>query len=166
MKVGEYKGEKQVAENEGDGSQQRGKLGLGVGDLTPDMRQQLNIPSQVKGAAVQSVRPASPADDAGLAPGDVIQEVNRKPVQNAQEFAERCACRSGRQGHPAAGVVARRRKLPRGAPAAGRTERRVRNVLKQARLRPPHLLEVRRPFLFLDDLRRDSGNEKSAVTYQ
>ncbi|HMG87998.1 MAG TPA: trypsin-like peptidase domain-containing protein [Terracidiphilus sp.] len=88
LKVGEYKGEKQVAENEGDGSHQRGKLGLGVGDLTPDMRQQLNIPSQVKGAAIESVRPASPAEDAGLQPGDVIQEVNRKPVQNSQEFAD------------------------------------------------------------------------------
>jgi serine protease Do len=88
LKVGEYKGEKQVAENEGGGSQQRGKLGLGLGDLTPDMRQQMNIPTQVKGAAVQSVRPASPAEDAGLQPGDVIQEVNRKPVQNSQEFAD------------------------------------------------------------------------------
>jgi serine protease Do len=87
LKVGEFKGEKQVADNEGDGSQQRGRLGLGIGDVTPDMRQQMNIPSQVKGAAVQSVRPASPADDAGLAPGDVIQEVDRKPVESAQEFA-------------------------------------------------------------------------------
>jgi serine protease Do len=88
LKVGEYKGEKQVSENEGDGSKQRGKLGLGVGDLTPDMRQQMNIPSQVKGAAVQRIRPASPAEDAGLQPGDVIQEVNRKPVQSAQEFSD------------------------------------------------------------------------------
>ena len=88
VKVGEYKGEKQVAENDNGGSQQRGKLGLAVGDLTQDVRQQMNIPSQVKGAAVQSVRPASPADDAGLQPGDVIQEVNRKPVENAQQFAD------------------------------------------------------------------------------
>jgi serine protease Do len=87
LKVGEYKGEKQVADNEGDGAQQRGRLGLGIGDVTPDLRQQMNIPAQVKGAAVQSVRPASPADDAGLAPGDVIQEVDRKPVASAQEFA-------------------------------------------------------------------------------
>ena len=74
--------------NGGEGSHQRGRLGVGIGELTPDMRQQLNIPTQVKGAAVQSVRPASPADDAGLAPGDVIQEVNRKPVENAQQFAD------------------------------------------------------------------------------
>jgi serine protease Do len=87
LKVGEYKSEKQVAENEGGDTHQRGRLGVGVGDLTPDMRQQLNIPTQVKGAAVQSVRPDSPAEDAGLAPGDVIQEVNRKPVANAEDFA-------------------------------------------------------------------------------
>ena len=88
VKVGEYKGEKQVAENGGEGSQQRGKLGLAVDDLTQDARQQLNIPSNVHGAAVASVRPASPADDAGLTPGDVIEEVDRKPVENAQQFAD------------------------------------------------------------------------------
>ncbi|HXS78171.1 MAG TPA: Do family serine endopeptidase [Terracidiphilus sp.] len=87
-KVGEFKGEKQVAENGSNGSQNKGKLGVSVGDLSDDMRQQMNIPSQVKGAAVQSVRPASPADDAGLASGDVIEEVNRKPVQSAQQFAD------------------------------------------------------------------------------
>ena len=88
VKVGEFKGEKQVAENEGGGTHQRGKLGLSVDNLTQDARQQLNIPSSVHGAAVASVRPASPADDAGLAPGDVIEEVNRKPVENAQQFAD------------------------------------------------------------------------------
>ena len=41
----------------------------------------------VNGAAVQSVRPASPADEAGLAPGDVILEVNRHPVETAENFA-------------------------------------------------------------------------------
>ena len=88
LKVGEYKGEKQVAENGGNGSSQRGKLGLSVDNLTDNARQQFNIPSSVHGAAVASVRPASPADDAGLAPGDVIEEVNRKPVENAQQFAD------------------------------------------------------------------------------
>ena len=87
VKVGEFKGNQQVAENEG-GSQQRGKLGLAVDDLNSNTRQQLNLPSNVHGAAVSSVRPGSPADDAGLQPGDVIQEVNRKPIQNAQQFAD------------------------------------------------------------------------------
>ena len=88
VKVGEFKGEKQVAENGDNSSQKKGKLGVSVGDLNDDLREQMNLPAQVKGAAVQSVRPGSPADDAGLAPGDVIEEVNRKPVQSAEQFAD------------------------------------------------------------------------------
>ena len=64
----------------------RSKLGVSVGDITPDIRQQLNLPSHLNGAAVQSVRPASPAEDAGIGPGDVILEVNRHPVANADKF--------------------------------------------------------------------------------
>jgi len=50
------------------------------------VRQQLHIPSQVNGVAVESVRPASPAEDAGLTPGDVILEVDRKPVTSPEQF--------------------------------------------------------------------------------
>ncbi len=88
VKVGEFHGGSQVASND-DGNAQpgkTGKLGLAVDDLTQDARQQLNVPSQVKGAVVENVRPASPADDAGLAPGDVILEVDRQPVSSAQQF--------------------------------------------------------------------------------
>lgn len=88
VKVGEFKGGKQVAENEGEGSHAHARLGVGVDDLNQDARQQFNIPSSVHGAVVASVKPGSPADDAGLQPGDVIEEVNRKPVQNAQQFAD------------------------------------------------------------------------------
>ena len=58
-----------------------------MSDLTPDTRQQINVPDQVHGVVVESVRPASPADDAGIQPGDVILEVNRKPAQSASQFA-------------------------------------------------------------------------------
>ena len=84
--VGEYHAEKQVAENNNEGAGKGGRLGLAVAELTPDMRQQLNIPDRVNGAAVESVRPASPADDAGLAPGDVILEINRQPVKTPDSF--------------------------------------------------------------------------------
>jgi serine protease Do len=33
------------------------------------------------------VKPGSPADDAGLQPGDVIEEMNRKPITSGSEFA-------------------------------------------------------------------------------
>jgi len=51
------------------------------------MREQLNLPKTVTGAAVQNVRPASPAEDAGIAPGDVIVEVNHHAVSSADKFA-------------------------------------------------------------------------------
>ena len=63
-----------------------GKLGLAVDDLSQDVRQQLSVPDEVHGAAVENVRPGSPAEDAGLQPGDIVVEVNRKPVTSAEQF--------------------------------------------------------------------------------
>ncbi|MGA9719782.1 MAG: Do family serine endopeptidase, partial [Acidobacteriaceae bacterium] len=88
LTVGEYHANSQNAENGGgeDGAGgSKGKLGLAMADLTPGVRQQLNIPDGVKGAAIQSVRPGSPAEDAGLQPGDVIVQVNRKDVDSASQ---------------------------------------------------------------------------------
>ena len=82
--VGEFNANKEVASNSGGDQQKHGKIGISVDNISPDLRSQMNIPSNVKGAAVQSVRPGSPADDAGLSPGDVIMEVNRKPVPDAE----------------------------------------------------------------------------------
>ncbi|WP_433969047.1 Do family serine endopeptidase [Tunturiibacter gelidiferens] len=86
VKVGEYHKEAEVASNGESAGPQKGKLGLAVAELTPDVRQQLHIPSQVQGVAIQSVRPGSPADEASLAPGDVILEVDRHPVTSAEQF--------------------------------------------------------------------------------
>jgi serine protease Do len=88
LKVGEFHKDAEVASNSDSGSPQSGKLGLAVSDLTSDVRQQLSVPSQVQGVAVQTVRPASPADDAGLAPGDVILEVDRHATSSAEQFVK------------------------------------------------------------------------------
>jgi serine protease Do len=87
--VGEYhKPGTEVAENvPGSGQGNTGKLGLAFDDLDADTRQQLNVPAEVKGAVVANVRPGSPAEDAGLQPGDVVVEVNRKPVASAEQLA-------------------------------------------------------------------------------
>jgi serine protease Do len=87
LTVGEYHGNSQVADNdEANGTTGHGgKLGLAMSDITPDVRQQLNLPNDVKGAAIQSVRPGSPAEDAGLQPGDVIVQVNRHDVDSASQ---------------------------------------------------------------------------------
>jgi serine protease Do len=87
LTVGQFHGNNEVASNDSPDGPQSGKLGLAVSNLTPESRQQFNVPDQVHGVVVQNVRPASPADDAGIQPGDIILEVDRKPAGSATQFA-------------------------------------------------------------------------------
>jgi serine protease Do len=61
------------------------RWGLGLAELTPDLRQQLQAGDEVHGAVIQQVTPGSPADNAGLQQGEVITEVNRQPVHSAAD---------------------------------------------------------------------------------
>jgi serine protease Do len=61
------------------------RWGLALGDLSSDARQQLQAPSEIRGAVVENVEPGSSAENAGIQRGDVIVEVNRKPVQSASD---------------------------------------------------------------------------------
>jgi serine protease Do len=62
--------------------------GVGVADLDEHARQQFEVPETVKGAVVTEVKPDSAAAEAGLQTGDIIQEINRKPVKNAEEAVQ------------------------------------------------------------------------------
>jgi len=80
------------------GEHGKGRWGLSLGDLTPDVRNELQGQGQargqgqgqgpVHGAVVEDVQPGSPADNAGLQRGDVIMEVNRHSVKSASEVAQ------------------------------------------------------------------------------
>ncbi len=59
--------------------------GVGVADLDDQTRQQYKIPDTIKGAMVTEVDPDSASAEAGLRPGDVIQEINRHPVKSSEE---------------------------------------------------------------------------------
>jgi serine protease Do len=63
----------------------KARWGLGLADLTPDVREQLQAPSDIHGAVVDRVQPGSPADNAGLETGAVILQVNHQPVQSAAD---------------------------------------------------------------------------------
>jgi len=63
----------------------KARWGIGLSDMTPDVRDQLQVPSNVKGAVVTNVVPGSPADNAGLSRGDVIVEVDRQQVNSASD---------------------------------------------------------------------------------
>jgi serine protease Do len=84
--VKELPGSEQLAKNEGQNSDDTGTLnGVAVADLDAATRQQFNLPGNVKGVVVTEVDPNSASAEAGLAPGDIIQEINRKPVKTAEE---------------------------------------------------------------------------------
>jgi serine protease Do len=62
------------------------RLGLTVQTLTPDIARQLGYKATETGVVISAVAPASAADEAGLQAGDVVKEVDRVPVQTAEEF--------------------------------------------------------------------------------
>ncbi len=74
----------------------RGLDGITLSDLTQEARRALNLgdPS-IKGVVVTQVAPGSPAVRAGLRPGDVLMEVNRKPVTSVSEFQDAYGKASG-----------------------------------------------------------------------
>jgi serine protease Do len=69
----------------GSNSNGKPRWGLGLTDMTPELRDQLQASGDVHGAVVEQVQPGSAADNAGLQRGDVIVEVDRHPVQNAAD---------------------------------------------------------------------------------
>jgi serine protease Do len=60
--------------------------GITVENVTARTAQQLGLPAGAAGVVVTSVDPAGKAADSGLKRGDVIQEVNHKPVRNTADF--------------------------------------------------------------------------------
>ena len=75
---------------EKSGSEENGGSGLEgveVQPLSPDLAEQLQVPAGTRGVVVTSVDPASPAASS-LEKGDVIQEVNHKPVASIEQFRQ------------------------------------------------------------------------------
>lgn len=62
--------------------------GVEVADIDAKARRQYSIPNHVRGALVTNVDPNSNAFTAGLRPGQVILEIERKPVADADAAVE------------------------------------------------------------------------------
>jgi serine protease Do len=60
-------------------------LGLTVDDIRPRWQREFGIKDRT-GVVVVDVAPNSPADDAGMQAGDIIKEVDRKPVKNVKDY--------------------------------------------------------------------------------
>ena len=67
------------------GEDAQAALGVSVAPLTPELANRLGL-KNAKGVVIQEVNPDGRAADAGLQPGDVIEQVNRAPVQSVEEL--------------------------------------------------------------------------------
>jgi serine protease Do len=71
-------------------------LGVAVQNLTPQIAQQLGVKAGA-GVVVTRVEPGSAAAEAQIQTGDVIREVNRKPVRNAEDFRQKIGQATGKE---------------------------------------------------------------------
>jgi serine protease Do len=69
------------------------ELGLSIQDITPEIASDLGLPRDSKGVVVSGVRRGSPADEAGLRAGDVIESIGNQPVEDVKSFRKRLAAR-------------------------------------------------------------------------
>jgi serine protease Do len=71
----------------GTGEEQEEGWGLTVADITPDIARRFQLESD-KGVVITEVESDSPAGQAGLRPGDVIEEANRQTVSSVGDFTK------------------------------------------------------------------------------
>jgi serine protease Do len=78
-----------VAKNDSPKNTDQGSLnGVTVGELNQELRTELKVPGSVQGAVIEEVDPTSSSSEAGLKVGDVITEINHRPIKNAQEAVD------------------------------------------------------------------------------
>jgi Do/DeqQ family serine protease len=95
VKLGEMADKSADASGGGEGGESQG-FGIAVEPLTPQLAAQLEVPRTTRGLAVTDLDPDGAAAAAGLQPGDVIRQVNGKPVTSAEELRQAARSTSGR----------------------------------------------------------------------
>ncbi|MGM0656934.1 MAG: PDZ domain-containing protein, partial [Thermodesulfobacteriota bacterium] len=86
VKIGELASEEQTEQSKSD-SPESAPLGIQVQELTPDIATQLGY-EQEKGVIVAGVKPGSPAAEANIQRGDLIQEINQIPVDSVESYTK------------------------------------------------------------------------------
>ena len=86
-------------------------MGVALSGITPQLRQQLDLPDNQHGAVITQVKPGSTADQAGLQQGDVITGVGDHEVTSVGDAAR--AIKEGLKGDQALAL----RILRNGEPA-------------------------------------------------
>ncbi len=66
--------------------EKNGELGIRIAEMTPEMAKRYGHSETEKGVLVVGVEPGSKAAEAGIRQGDLVKEINRKPVTAASEL--------------------------------------------------------------------------------
>ena len=85
VRIGEQPEQEKVAKVDG-GETDYALAGLAIEDLDQNTARELGIKGKFQGVIVTRVEPDSGAEKAGLVPGDIIREINRKPVKSVKDF--------------------------------------------------------------------------------
>lgn len=86
LTIGELPLEAQASEGEAPEGAENVLTGVEVNEITPDIASDLGLPRGEKGAVVTGIFPGSPAERGGIVEGDVIVEINRRPVKNIRDY--------------------------------------------------------------------------------
>jgi serine protease Do len=80
--------EQEASARGGNGGAESDAFGMSIRNLTPNLRQRLDLPAGRTGAVVTDVAPFGPAANAGIEPGDVILSVQGDDIQSAAEATQ------------------------------------------------------------------------------
>jgi serine protease Do len=86
--LGDLPGTQATNREHGNSHSENALAGVSVDNLDPQTARELHLPASTPGVVVTDISPSSKAADSGLQKGDVIQEVNRKPVSSVSEFEQ------------------------------------------------------------------------------
>ncbi len=88
VKLGTASAEKAAnnTERAGDIADTEGVLDdVSIDEVTAEIREQLNVPSRIQGVLVTSVAAGGPSSRAGIQPGDIILELDRRAARTVEE---------------------------------------------------------------------------------
>jgi len=86
VKLAELAATEAAVTHDNTGSSRSALSGVSVENLDAGSAHDLGLAPNTQGVVVTNVSPSSEAAEAGLRRGDVIQEVNHKPVRNTSDF--------------------------------------------------------------------------------
>lgn len=85
VNIGERPSSQMMASSAQQNKSTLDKFGLAFQNLTPELAERLGYQGE-QGVVISQVEPGSPAASAGLRPGQLIEEVNRKLISNVTEL--------------------------------------------------------------------------------